>query len=229
MFNLASICNLYGYEEVFKDIEINDALDKELVINTILDTCAMYEPIYPEIEILNMKIKVFFKKHQMQFDKLTYLYSLQYKTDYNPIWNKDGSKTHSEKNSRTKVNTLKNAIDDTVTTNNSNNDEIEEVNQVSAYDSDIFSNDSKTTTTDKKQENSTEKTNRNENSDGNEKEENILETKDTEQGNIGVTTTATMINEEIDLQKKFNVYEVVATMFYDELMLHVAYTNQLPY
>lgn len=229
MFNLASICNLYGYEELFKDIEINDALDKELVINTILDTCAMYEPIYPEIEILNMKIKVFFKKHQMQFDKLTYLYSLQYKTDYNPIWNKDGSKTHSEKNSRTKVNTLKNAIDDTVTTNNSNNDEIEEVNQVSAYDSDIFSNDSKTTTTDKKQENSTEKTNRNENSDGNEKEENILETKDTEQGNIGVTTTATMINEEIDLQKKFNVYEVIATMFYDELMLHVAYTNQLPY
>lgn len=229
MFNLASICNLYGYEEVFKDIEINDALDKELVINTILDTCAMYEPIYPEIEILNMKIKVFFKKHQMQFDKLTYLYSLQYKTDYNPIWNKDGSKTHSEKNSRTKVNTLKNAIDDTVTTNNSNNDEIEEVNQVSAYDSDIFSNDSKTTTTDKKQENSTEKTNRNENSDGNEKEENILETKDSEQGNIGVTTTATMINEEIDLQKKFNVYEVIATMFYDELMLHVAYTNQLPY
>ena len=229
MFNLASICNLYGYEEVFKDIEINDALDKELVINTILDTCAMYEPIYPEIEILNMKIKVFFKKHQMQFDKLTYLYSLQYKTDYNPIWNKDGSKTHSEKNSRTKVNTLKNAIDDTVTTNNSNNDEIEEVNQVSAYDSDIFSNDSKTTTTDKKQENSTEKTNRNENSDGNEKEENILETKDTEQGNIGVTTTATMINEEIDLQKKFNVYEVIAAMFYDELMLHVAYTNQLPY
>lgn len=229
MFNLANICNFYGYEEVFKDIEINDALDKELVINTILDICAMYEPIYPEIEILNMKIKVFFKKHQMQFDKLTYLYSLQYKTDYNPIWNKDGSKTHSEKNSRTKVNTLKNAIDDTVTTNNSNNDEFEEVHQVSAYDSDSFSNDSKTTTTDKKQENSTEKTNRNENSDGNEKEENILETKDTEQGNIGVTTTATMINEEIDLQKKFNVYEVIATMFYDELMLHVAYTNQLPY
>lgn len=229
MFNLASICNLYGYEEVFKDIEINDSLDKELVINTILDTCAMYEPIYPEIEILNMKIKVFFKKHKIEFDKLTYLYRLRYKTDYNPIWNKDGSKTHSEKNSRTKVNTLKNAIDDTVITNNSNNDEIEEVNQVSAYDSDIFSNDSKTTTTDKKQENSTEKTNRNENSDGNEKEENILETKDTEQGNIGVTTTATMINEEIDLQKKFNVYEVIATMFYDELMLHVAYTNQLPY
>lgn len=229
MFNLASICNLYGYEEVFKDIEINDALDKELVINTILDTCAMYEPIYPEIEILNMKIKVFFKKHQMQFDKLTYLYSLRYKTDYNPIWNKDGSKTHTEKSSRTKDNTLKNAIDDTITTNNSNNDTVEEINQVSAYDSEIFSNDSKTTTTDKKQENGTEKTNRNENSNGNEKEEIILENKDVEQGNIGVTTTATMINEEIELQKKFNVYEVIAAMFYDELMLHVAYTNQLPY
>ncbi len=229
MFNLASICNLYTYEEVFKDIEINDKLDRELVINTILDTCAMYEPIYPELELLNMKIKVFFKKHKIEIDKLTHLYNLQYKTDYNPIWNKDGSKTHIEKSSRTKENTLKNAIDDTVTTNNSNNDEIEEVNQVSAYDSDIFSNDSKTTTTDKKQETGTEKTNRNENANGNEKEENILEIKDIEQGNIGVTTTATMINEEIELQKKFNVYEVIAAMFYDELMLHVAYTNQLPY
>ena len=62
MFNLASICNLYGYEEVFKDIEINAELDRELLINSILDTCAMYEPLYPEIEILNMKIIGYIEK-----------------------------------------------------------------------------------------------------------------------------------------------------------------------
>ena len=52
---------------------------------------------------------------------------------------------------------------------------------------------------------------------------------DIEKGNIGVTTTADMINQEIDLQSKFNVYEVIARMFFDELCLHVVYTNQLPY
>ena len=64
---------------------------------------------------------------------------------------------------------------------------------------------------------------------GNEKENIKLTIEDIEKGNIGVTTTADMINQEIDLQSRFNVYEIIARMFFDEFCLHVAYTNQLPY
>lgn len=217
MFNLANVCNLYGYDDVFKDIEINEKLDKDTLINTILDNCAMYEPIYPELEILNMKIKVFFKKHKIEFDKLVYLYSLKYEQDYNPIWNKDGTKTHIETTERSKDNTVDNSHNSII------NDAGEDINQVSAYDSNGFSNDSKTTNTNKRNENG------NNNTRGNEKENIKLSIEDIEKGNIGVTTTADMINQEIDLQSKFNVYEVIARMFFDELCLHVVYTNQLPY
>lgn len=217
MFNLANVCNLYGYDEVFKDIEINEKLDKDTLINSIMDVCGMNEPIYPEIEILQIKVQYFFKKHKEQFDKLVYLYSLKYDKDYNPIWNKDGTKTHSETTERIKDNTVDNSH------NNSINDNGEDINQVSAYDSSGFSNDSKTTNTNNRNESGNDKTS------GKEKENIKLTIEDIEKGNIGVTTTADMINQEIDLQSKFNVYELIARMFFDELCLHVAYTNQLPY
>lgn len=217
MFNLANVCNLYGYDEVFKDIEINEKLDKDTLINSIMDVCGMNEPIYPEIEILQIKVQYFFKKHKEQFDKLVYLYSLKYDKDYNPIWNKDGTKTHIETTERSKDNTVDNSHNSII------NDNGEDINQVSAYDSNGFSNDSKTTSTNKSNESGNDKTT------GKEKENIKLTIEDLEKGNIGVTTTADMINQEIDLQSKFNVYEVIARMFFDELCLHVVYTNQLPY
>lgn len=217
MFSFASICQLYTYDEVFKDIDINDKLDKDTLINAIMDVCGMNEPIYPEKEILQIKVQYFFKKHKEQFDKLVYLYSLKYGQDYNPIWNKDGTKTHIETTVRSKDNTVDNSH------NNSINDNGEDINQVSAYDTSGFSNDSKTSTNNNRNENG------NNNTRGNEKENIKLTIEDIEKGNIGVTTTADMINQEIDLQSRFNVYEVIARMFFDEFCLHVAYTNQLPY
>lgn len=217
MFSFASICQLYSYEEVFKDIVINEKLDKDTLINSIMDVCGMNEPIYPEIEILQIKVQYFFKKHKEQFDKLVYLYSLKYDKDYNPIWNKDGTKTHIETTERSKDNTVDNLHNSLI------NDNGEDINQVSAYDSNGFSNDSKTTNTNTRNESGNDKTN------GKEKENIKLSIEDVEKGNIGVTTTADMINQEIDLQSKFNVYEVIARIFFDELCLHVVYTNQLPY
>lgn len=217
MFSFASICQLYTYDEVFKDIDINEKLDRDTLINTIMDMCGMNEPIYPEIEILQIKVQYFFKKHKEQFDKLVYLYSLKYDIDYNPIWNKDGTKSHIE--------TTERRTDNTVDTshNNSINDNGEDINQVSAYDTSGFSNDSKTSTYTNRNENG------NNNTRGNEKENIKLTIEDIEKGNIGVTTTAEMLNQEIELQSSFNIYELIARMFFDEFCLHVAYTNQLPY
>lgn len=217
MFSFASICQLYTYDEVFKDIDINDKLDRDTLINSIMDVCGMNEPIYPEIEILQIKVQYFFKKHKEQFDKLVYLYSLQYDKDYNPIWNKDGTKTHIETTERTKDN----SVDDT--RSSSINGSEEDINQVSAYDTSGFSNDSKTSNINRRNENGIQ------NTKGNEKENIKLTIEDIEKGNIGVTTTADMLNQEIELQSRFNVYEVIARMFFDEFCLHVAYTNQLPY
>lgn len=83
---------------------------------------------------------------------------MKYDEDYNPIWNKDGTKTHIETTVRSKDNTVDNSH------NNSINDNGDDINQVSAYDTSGFSNDSKTSTHNNRNENG------NNNTRGNEKE-----------------------------------------------------------
>lgn len=117
-FSFASICELYGIDEVFKDIIIPSSYDKEILINTILSECMMYQPLYVELPIFNQMIVNFFKLNYVNFEKLSYLYDLEYIKDYNPIWNKDGS--YIEKEEYKKDNTFNSNINENSNQNNIN-------------------------------------------------------------------------------------------------------------
>jgi len=201
-FSFMSICELYGIEEIFKDINIPSSYDEEILINTILSECMMYQPLYVELPILNQLIINFFNVHYNDFKKLAYLYDLQYETDYNPIWNKDGS--YIEKESYTK--------DNSFNSNSNENSNSNNINQVSAYDSGNFQNNNKDTLTSNE--------NRTKNDSGKENFNHSIERQ--EKGNIGVTTTMNMIKEEINVHKdnSYNKYEIVAKKFYDEFFIH---------
>lgn len=213
-FSFASICELYGTDEVFKDIIIPSSYDKEILINTILSECMMYQPLYVELPIFNQMIVNFFKLNYTNFEKLAYLYDLKYGKDYNPIWNKDGS--FEEKETYTKNNTFNS--NESGNDNDEQKETLNEINQVSAYDVDTFQNNNKNTndnTIVKKTTNSKTKKD-----DGLETFTNSITR--SEKGNIGVTTTAQMLKEEFEIQqnKKYNKYEIVANMFYDEFFIH---------
>lgn len=201
-FSFMSICELYSIDEVFKDIIIPNSYDKEVLINTILQECMLYQPLYVELPILNQMIVNFFKLNYNNFKKLAYLYDLEYRKDYNPIWNKDGS--YTEKEEYTKDNTFNSNINENSNQNN--------INQVSAYDSGEFQNNNKDSLT--SNDNTTKIDN------GKEKFTHTI-TRD-EKGNIGITTTMQMIKEEMDIHKdsSYNKYEIVAKKFYDEFFIH---------
>ena len=201
-FSFMSICELYSIDEVFKDIIIPNSYDKEGLINTILQECMLYQPLYVELPILNQMIVNFFKLNYNNFKKLAYLYDLEYRKDYNPIWNKDGS--YTEKEEYTKDNTFNSNINENSNQNN--------INQVSAYDSGEFQNNNKNSLT------SNDNTTKSDN--GKEKFTHTI-TRD-EKGNIGITTTMQMIKEEMDVHKdsSYNKYEIVAKKFYDEFFIH---------
>lgn len=201
-FSFMSICELYGIDEIFKGINIPDSYDKEVLINTILSECMMYQPLYVELPILNQLIINFFNVHYTDFMKLAYLYDLQYENDYNPIWNKDGS--YIEKESYTK--------DNSFNSNSNENSNSNNINQVSAYDSGDFQNNNKDTLTSNE--------NRTKNDSGKENFNHSIERQ--EKGNIGVTTTMNMIKEEMNVHKdnSYNKYEIVAKKFYDEFFIH---------
>lgn len=89
-------------------------------------------------------------------------------------------------------------------TNKSNNINIEEV---SAFDSSAYQPNNKNSIDDNSENNYT----------GNEK---VIE-RNRSHGNIGVTTNQTMINEELYLREKNNIYIIIANDFFNEFMLNI--------
>lgn len=56
--NFINLIDLYSYS-LFDDIVIPAGLNRETLINTILDKCRASEPLYTDENLLKMKIKNF--------------------------------------------------------------------------------------------------------------------------------------------------------------------------
>lgn len=190
MFNFISIINLYGYN-IFDNITLPQGIDKGLLINAIMDKSAMNEPLYTDENLLKVKIETFFQKNYLTYERLFNAYSLE----YNPIENYDRKEE------------LKRNIDSNneVTNNDSYNEE--RTGKVSPFDIDSFQNDTNdilNSDTDKKEVGK--------------RKDSIIESNRIH-GNIGVTTTQQMLQSELDIVYKLNIYELIANDFYNEFMI----------
>lgn len=187
--NLINLCDFYGIDNIFKDIVLPDNIDKEILINTILDKCSLNEPLYYDMNLLNQKIKNFFLKNYDVYNRLVKAFSLE----YNPIENYDRKEDTSRNIKRE--------------TNNSNIYNENSVSDISAFDSNGYQKDSKNVIDSDRKENN-----------------NLLENESFSNrvhGNIGVTTTQQMLESELNLRKKLNIYEIIANDFYDNFMLFI--------
>lgn len=217
--NLINVIKWYEGQEldIFDGIVLPVGLDKDLVINTILDLSATYIPLYTDYDLFNMKNKVFFQRN---LDNFTLMYQAL-KEEYNPLHNydryedRDESNTFDETNTRTIDETLNRDISDNSNENNTNE------NKVSAFDSSSYQpkeqstfNGSITKTSSDDSENK-----KTDNYTGNNTNKYI--TQNHIYGNIGVTTSQQMLESEIDLRIKYNIYEIIARMWYNEFMIRV--------
>lgn len=263
-WNFGNVCDLYEYD-MFEEIELPDGINKEILVNTIMDKCFWYEPVYNEHDFLKQKVEVFFLRNYRNYEKLVYLYSIEYDPQYNynrmytettlndNIINTDtgvSEKTTEDTtyaDDKTVTDTLSGSdvetLDDDTTLKHTGTKTTE--NEVSAYNSSSYQEDNyqtitynetqtgtdDATTTTKYGKVDTEVTD-------DDATTNIIGTltsttdedrvEDLEEnvsghayGNIGVTTTQKLLNEEIDLWTKFNIYELIANDFFDEFMCHV--------
>jgi hypothetical protein len=170
--NWANLIDLYGYG-IFDGITIPDGVDREILVNTIMDKCRLAEPMYTDEAFLIRKINNFFNKNARVFENL-------YKAamaEYDPLYNYNRYEESSDNRATGK------------------NDLI----QVSPYDTGEFVNDSKTGTT--------------------EQSDNIHNRHI--YGNIGVTTSAQMLEQELKLWPKLNIYEIIRNMFYTDFCLFI--------
>lgn len=166
---------------LFKDIVLPIGIDKEILINTIMDTCAVATPLYNYPELLKAKIDNLFKKNYDVYTRLLKAFN----AEYNPIDNYNRKTSYTD------------------TTHNIATGKGDAENKVSAYDSSEYQPNEKTI------------------SNSNNQQDGSLVHEETTSGNIGVTTTQRMLESELNVRPKLNIYEVIANDFYNELMLYI--------
>ena len=194
--------------------------DKDIFVNKLLLDTAELEVLYPNPNILKTAIKCWSSAEVQNWNKLYNTTVLE----YNPIWNKDGTITETEKhiknNNYTDVTDGKIA-DHSTTNGNENTDTTGNTNEkdyVFGFNSESAAQSGQTVTDDTGNSKTTNSTNTDATTTNNtnfkhDENENIdREFTRTEQGNIGITTTQQMINEEREVDK-FNLMDYIIDSF----------------
>jgi hypothetical protein len=239
---------MYEYDHTILDFfhypDKWETVDKDVFVNKLLLDTAELEVLYPDADIFKTAIKYWSAAEVQNWNKLYDTTVLK----YNPIWNKDGTVTETEKhiknNNYTDVtdgkiadrsstigsqNTETSGNENIDTTNNTN-----EKNYVFGFNSDSAAQSGETVTDDTGSTNTDRSENSKTNSSANtdatttnntnfkhdEKENIDREYTRTEQGNIGITTTQQMINEEREVDK-FNLMDYIIDRFKQRFCLLV--------
>ena len=245
---MLSLMGMYEYDNTILDFfhypDKWETVDKDVFVNKLLLDTAELEVLYPDANIFKTAIKYWSAAEVQNWNKLYDTTVLKYK----PIWNKDGTVTEIEKhvknNNYTDVtdgtiadhsstngsqNTETSGNENTNTTNNTN-----EKDYVFGFNSENAAQSGQTVTDDTGRTNTDRseniKTNNSANTDAtttnntnfkhDEKENIDREYTRTEQGNIGITTTQQMINEEREVDK-FNLMDYIIDRFKQRFCLLV--------
>lgn len=174
IMNLNNLMKLYD-NELFDGIVLPQGIDFQLVVNSILQKCALDTPLYPEFTLFHDMILHFFEVKYDIYKRLYDTFNLQ----YNVIENYDKKED--------------------ITINYTSEGNANALTKVSAFDSTSLSDRDKTETDDTRKD-TTITTNRT-------------------HGNIGVTTSTQMIENEVKLRQQLDIYEIIANDFYTTFML----------
>lgn len=200
--NLNNLMKLYK-NDLFDDIILPTGIEHDTVVNTILGECALNTPIYPEHDLFKMMIQNFFKRYYNNFERYNRAMNEEYTPNEN--YHKVDERTIDDRNNR-----VQNVDGKQV---NSLNEDSNNENFRMAFDSNEY----------KKTDRSTSSTTNNDTYKQNDK----TTTDSSRNANIvtnshgltGVYTNQRLVEDEVKLRTKYNVYNYIAGLFYDEFML----------
>ena len=257
-----SLMGMYEYDHTILDFfhypDKWKTSDKDVFVNKLLLDTAELEILYPDAVVFKMAIGYWSNAEVNNWNKLYETTILK----YNPIWNKDGTVTETEKhiknnnytdvtdgkiadhsstignqNTETSGNENTNGSQNTEASGNEKIDTTNNTNEkdyVFGFNSDSAAQSGETVTDDTGRTNTDRSENIKSNSSANtdatttnntnfkhdEKENIDREYTRTEQGNIGITTTQQMINEEREVDK-FNLMDYIIDRFKQRFCLLV--------
>lgn len=200
--NLNNLMKLYD-NDLFNDIMLPEGIDHDTVVNTILSESALNTPMYPEHDLFKMMIQNFFRKYYNNFER----YNRAMNEEYTP--NENYRKT-DERTIRDNVNKVQNLDGKQVNSLNENGDS---ENFRMAFDSGEY----------KKTDRGTSRTTNNDTYTQNDKTTTDSNRNGTiitsSHGLTGVYTNQRLVEDEVKLRAKYNVYKYISDLFYEEFMI----------
>lgn len=188
--------NDYDSDTLWKNLTIPEGIDKDVLINTILDREGEFPLLHPDLNYMSWAIGVWSKRWQRTMEKWLEVMQL----DYNPIENYDRIENWTDTG---------NGSSNSKRTSNSSNSSTT-IHGVSAYNENEFQNDSN--------DSLTESISANEGINSDQSQKNIHDGR--VHGNIGVTTSQQMARDQLDLVG-FNLYENISLLFRREFCIGV--------
>lgn len=192
-------------------VVVPTGIDANILKSEIMLECGLLTPLYSEPATMKAAIAQWFSARTWTFAHLMAIVN----ADYNPIENYDRNE-HWEK----EIDSFRD-IDETLSNSDSTERSVEgdltTEQEVSPYNSSSYLDSQKSTVTDG-QTITTETTYGKVTTTNDDLDHNEEYTGRTH-GNIGVTTTQQMIEQELDLMERFNIYSWIAKQFCADLML----------
>lgn len=219
LIGLMEVSTIYtdgNYYSMWGDIELDSRIDKQVLIEEIVNCCAQSIPMYNTVPTFKSATEIFFKKWKYQITQL--MDTLEY--EYNPIWNKDGKTTEKRQIERVREEGVSDNTNDNITDKRTVQENGSVATEVSAYNSSEYQPNNKDISSSTTNNNDTvnRDTDRSINTDENESTIDVFER--LEQGNIGVTSTQSLIQEQRELME-FNIYKWIVEKYERELFLEV--------
>ena len=188
-----SVLGLYEYDNtIFSQMYVPTGMDRQVLIDNILLECAELEVLLPDPTVMKKAIAFWSASQKYVWDEL--FESTQF--NYNPIWNKDGIIEETETRDLTATRDLKSTDDGTDTMKRS------------AYNSSTFQNHDQETT------------DHDYTDTGTVKDTGTIKRSRTEKGNIGITTTQQMIQEQREVVQ-FDIYGYIVRSFKERFCIMV--------
>lgn len=190
-----SIVGLYVADStIFDDMELptTEHLNKDTLIQNILEQCSELEILYPDPNILKYILKYWSKSRVEVWQRLAD--TMDY--EYNPIWNKDVKDTEYIKRTKDENTTYSDQASSSTSGTNTNkgvafNSGSAETREIDETSGSMSSSDSSTTR-----------------DAGYNDEDRVY----VSQGNQGITTTQQMIKEQREVEE-FNLYDIIISEF----------------
>ena len=193
-----SIAGLYKFNEhLFDGMYIPESLDRDTVVASIIMETEGLEALYVDVPFMMDAIKYWSITMRHKWDKL--VASMNF--EYNPIWNKDGVRIHTETEDKSSERD-ETVADSTASTSNNFGAGFNTTSGLTNRERDTVQNSGQVKT------------------DDDLKESTKRESKDIEQGNIGVTSTQQLIKEEREVAD-INIYSIIAKDFKHKFCIQV--------